>query len=119
MTSLEFQPILENDLSLTSSAHGHSAVSTAFLAIEFPNGPLSDAISLTRDGLGLKPSLEFDERKKILVGSKEKIDIDYIKKNLYQIPLNLKKNMIKDADISVVIIIIIIIKPLFIKEGST
>lgn len=39
------------------------------------------AISLTRDGLGLKPSLECDERKKVLVGSKEKIDIDYIKKN--------------------------------------
>lgn len=31
-TSLEFQPILENNSSLTSSAHGHSTVSTAFLA---------------------------------------------------------------------------------------
>ena len=51
------------------------------------------AISLTRDGLGLKPSLEFDERK---------IDIDYIKKTPVPEPSELKKSMIKDADISVV-----------------
>lgn len=55
------------------------------------------AISLTRDGLGLKPSLEFDERKKVLVGSKEKIDIDYIKKNPVPDPSN-----ILTFDISVV-----------------
>ena len=60
------------------------------------------AISLTRDGLGLKPSLEFDERKNVLVGSKKKIDIDYIKKNPVPDPSELKKSMIKDADISVV-----------------
>ena len=60
------------------------------------------AISLTRDGLGLKPSLEFDERKKVLVGSKKKIDVDYIKKNPVPDPSELKKSMIKDADISVV-----------------
>ena len=30
------------------------------------------AISLMRDGLGLKPSLEFHERKKVLVGSKKR-----------------------------------------------
>lgn len=60
------------------------------------------AISLTRDGLGLKPSLEFDERKKVLVGSKKKIDIDYIKQNPVPDPSELKKSMIKDADISVV-----------------
>ena len=42
-TSLEFQPILENDSSLTSSAHGHSTVPTAFLETEFPNGLLSDS----------------------------------------------------------------------------
>ena len=41
--SLEFQPVLENDSSLTSSAHGRSAVSTAFLASEFHNGLLSDS----------------------------------------------------------------------------
>ncbi|RMX55104.1 hypothetical protein pdam_00024792 [Pocillopora damicornis] len=39
------------------------------------------AISLTRDGLGFKPGLEFDERKKVLVGSPNKIDMDYIRKN--------------------------------------
>lgn len=60
------------------------------------------AVSLTRDGLGLKPSLEFDERKKVLVGSKKKIDIDYIKKNPVPDPSELKKSMIKDVDISVV-----------------
>ncbi len=60
------------------------------------------AISLTRDGLGLKPSLEFDERKKTLVGSTKTIDTDYIKKNPIPNPSELKKNMIKDADISVV-----------------
>ena len=60
------------------------------------------AISLTRNGLGLKPSLEFDERKKVLVDSKEKIDIDYIKKTPVPEPSELKKSMIKDADISVV-----------------
>lgn len=42
-TSLESQPNLENDSSLTSSAHGHSTVSTAFLTTDFPNGPLSDS----------------------------------------------------------------------------
>ena len=42
-TSLESQPILENDSALTSSAHGHSTFSTAFLATEFPNGPFSDS----------------------------------------------------------------------------
>lgn len=60
------------------------------------------AISLTRDGLGLKPSLEFDERRKVLVGSTKKIDIDYIKKNPVPDPSELEKSMIKDADISVV-----------------
>lgn len=60
------------------------------------------AISLTRDGLGLKPSLEFDERKKVLVGSTKKIDIDYVRKNPAPNPLELKQSMIKDADISVV-----------------
>ena len=40
---LEFQPTLENDSSLTSSAHGHSTVSTTFSATEFPNGLLSDS----------------------------------------------------------------------------
>ena len=49
------------------------------------------AISLTRDGLGLKPSLEFDIRKKALVGSKEKIDIDYMEKNPVPDPSELKK----------------------------
>ena len=39
----EFQPILENDSSLTSSAYSHSTVSRAFLATEFPDGPLSDS----------------------------------------------------------------------------
>ena len=42
-TSLEFQPILENDSSLTSSAHGHSIVSTAVLAKECPDVLLSDS----------------------------------------------------------------------------
>ena len=60
------------------------------------------AISLTRDGLGLKPGLEFDERRKALVGSTNKIDIDYIRKNPVPNPSELKQSMIKDADISVV-----------------
>ena len=59
-------------------------------------------ISLTRDGLGLKPGLEFDERGKVLVGSTNKIDIDYIMKNPLPNPSELKQSMIKDADISVV-----------------
>ena len=42
-TSLESQLILENDSALTSSAQGHSTVSTAFFATDFPNGPLSDS----------------------------------------------------------------------------
>lgn len=48
------------------------------------------AISLTRDGLGLKHSLEFDERKKVLVGSTKKIDIDYVRKNPAPNPSELK-----------------------------
>ena len=60
------------------------------------------AISLTRDGLGLKTSLELDERKKTLVGSMKTIDIDYIKKNPVPNPVELKKYMIKDADISII-----------------
>lgn len=44
-----------------------------------------------RDGLGLKQSLEFDERKKVLVGSKKKIDIDYINQNPVPDPSELKK----------------------------
>ncbi|CAH3188641.1 unnamed protein product [Porites evermanni] len=60
------------------------------------------AISLMRDGLGLKPSLEFHERKKVLVGSTKKIDIDYVRKNPAPNPSELKQSMIKDADISVV-----------------
>ena len=60
------------------------------------------AISLTRDGLGFKPGLEFDERKKVLVGSPNKIDMDYIRKNPVPNPSQPKQGMIKDADISVV-----------------
>lgn len=41
------------------------------------------AISLTRDGLGFKPGLEFHERRKVLVASTNKIDIDFIR-ILYQ-----------------------------------
>lgn len=41
--SLEFQPVLENDSSLTSSAHGHTTVSKAFLATECPDELLSDS----------------------------------------------------------------------------
>lgn len=60
------------------------------------------AISLTRDGLGRKPGLEFDERRKVPVGSTNKIDIDFRRKNPVPNPSELKQSMIKDADISVV-----------------
>ena len=60
------------------------------------------AISLTRDGLGFKPGLEFNERKKVLIGSPNKIDMDYIRKNPVPNPSQPKQGMIKDADISVV-----------------
>lgn len=51
------------------------------------------AISLTRDGLGFKPGLEFDERKKVLVGSPNKIDMDYIRKNPVPNPSQPKQGM--------------------------
>lgn len=60
------------------------------------------AISLTRDGLGRKPGLEFDERRKVPVGSTNKIDIDFIRKNPVPNPSELKQSMIKDPDISLV-----------------
>ena len=55
-----------------------------------------------RDGLNLKPGLEFDERMKVLAGLTNKIDFDYIRKNLVPNPSELKESMIEDADISVV-----------------
>ena len=60
------------------------------------------AISLMRDDLNLKPGLEFDERMKVLAGLTNKIDFDYIRKNLVPNPSELKESMIEDADISVV-----------------
>lgn len=57
---------------------------------------------MTRDGLGFKPGLEFNERKKVLIGSPNKIDMDYIRKNPVPNPSQPKQGMIKDADISVV-----------------
>ncbi|PFX24911.1 hypothetical protein AWC38_SpisGene10473 [Stylophora pistillata] len=70
----------------------------------YVNGSTVKAIatSLTRDGLGLKPGLEFDERRKVLVGSTNKIDIDFIRKNPVPNPSELKQSMIKDPDISLV-----------------
>lgn len=47
----------------------------------------------------LEVNLEFDERRRVLVGYTKEIDIDYIRKNLVPKPLELKQRMIKDADI--------------------
>lgn len=58
-----------------------------------------------RDGFGFKFSFEYYERKKVFVGLKKKIDIDYIKKNFVLDFFEFKKSMIKDVDILVVIIV--------------
>lgn len=47
----------------------------------------------------LEVNLQFDERRRVLVGYTKEIDIDYIRTNLVPKPLELKQRMIKDADI--------------------
>lgn len=53
---------------------------------------------MSRDGIGLKPELNFDPIRKILVGANFDIDIDYIKNHPIPDTKTLKDAMIKDAD---------------------
>jgi len=53
---------------------------------------------ISRDGIGLKPELNFDPIRKILVGAKFDIDIDYIKNHPNPDIKTLKDAMIQDAD---------------------
>ena len=58
--------------------------------------------AMGRDGVAVKPGLDFDPIRKVLVGASRDIDIEYVMKNPRPDPEVLKAMIVKDADTIVV-----------------